>query len=416
MNSLKSLLFSIIIISQLKLSFEIHISYPFKKKKNPKKSDLYNLIENNLEIILEIGTPPQKMNLRLQSRLYQFFIISSQIKSDIIKFNETLSSSFQRLSEKEMGMRVSGMKKGYLIEESLKINNNQINNISLMLATEIDNIESGALGLRLIKDPEKGFIGSFIYQIKTLCNLDNYGFYLNFFDDDNGEIIIGTYPHLINKTYNEKNFIYKNTGMKDNTLFWIIDFDILRYDNEIIKDALNFKGFIDVEFGLISAPYKMQFYFKDNYLNITSCKSELISNYYIYNCDLNYKIENLKNLSFQIKGINYSFNLTYQDLFFKNNNKYVFVIVFTNNEEIKDWIMGEKFLRKYQLIFDLDKKIIGFYTPQNDSSTPFIIIFLLISFILITILLLIYIFFRLKKPRKIRANELLDDNYDYIPS
>ena len=78
--------------------------------------------------------------------------------------------------------------------------------------------------------------------------------------------------------------------------------------------------------------------------------------------------------------------------------------------------MGEKFLRKYQLIFDLDKKIIGFYTPQNDSSTPFIIIFLLISFILITILLLIYIFFRLKKPRKIRANELLDDNYDYIPS
>ena len=416
MNSLKSLLFSIIIISQLKLSFEIHISYPFKKKKNPKKSDLYNLIENNLEIILEIGTPPQKMNLRLQSRLYQFFIISSQIKSDIIKFNETLSSSFQRLSEKEMGMRVSGMKKGYLIEESLKINNNQINNISLMLATEIDNIESGALGLRLIKDPEKGFIASFIYQIKTLCNLDNYGFYLNFFDDDNGEIIIGTYPHLINKTYNEKNFIYKNTGMKDNTLFWIIDFDILRYDNEIIKDALNFKGFIDVEFGLISAPYKMQFYFKDNYLNITSCKSELISNYYIYNCDLNYKIENLKNLSFQIKGINYSFNLTYQDLFFKNNNKYVFVIVFTNNEEIKDWIMGEKFLRKYQLIFDLDKKIIGFYTPQNDSSTPFIIIFLLISFILITILLLIYIFFRLKKPRKIRANELLDDNYDYIPS
>ncbi len=416
MNSLKSLLFSIIIISQLKLSFEIHISYPFKKKKNPKKSDLYNLIENNLEIILEIGTPPQKMNLRLQSRLYQFFIISSQIKSDIIKFNETLSSSFQRLSEKEMGMRVSGMKKGYLIEESLKINNNQINNISLMLATEIDNIESGALGLRLIKDPEKGFIASFIYQIKTLCNLDNYGFYLNFFDDDNGEIIIGTYPHLINKTYNEKHFIYKNTGMKDNTLFWIIDFDILRYDNEIIKDALNFKGFIDVEFGLISAPYKMQFYFKDNYLNITFCKSELISNYYIYNCDLNYKIENLKNLSFQIKGINYSFNLTYQDLFFKNNNKYVFVIVFTNNEEIKDWIMGEKFLRKYQLIFDLDKKIIGFYTPQNDSSTPFIIIFLLISFILITILLLIYIFFRLKKPRKIRANELLDDNYDYTPS
>ncbi len=416
MISLKPLLFTIIIISKLNFSFENHISYPFKKKKNSKKSDLYNLIENNLEIILEIGTPPQKMNLRLQSRLYQFFIISSQIKSDIIKFNEKNSSTFKKLLESEMRVIASGMKKGNLIEESLKINNNQINNISLILATEIENIESGALGLRLIKDPEKYIGTSFIYQIKKLCNLDNYGFFLNFFDDDNGEIIIGTYPHLINKTYNEKNFIYKYTGMEKNTLFWIIDFEYLRYDNEIIKNTINFKGFIDVEFGLISAPYNMQFYFKENYLNIKSCHSELTNNYYIYICDLNYQIENLKNIAFQMKGINYSFNFTSQELFIKNNNKYVFSIVFINNEEIKYWIMGEKFLRKYKLIFDLDKKIIGFYTHSKESSSFYIIIILLVIFIVITMLLLLYIFFRLKKPRKIRANELEDDNYDYTPS
>ena len=204
--------------------------------------------------------------------------------------------------------------------------------------------------------------------------------------------------------------------MEKNTLFWIIDFEFLRYDNEIIKNAINFKGFIDVEFGLISAPYNMQFYFKENYLNIKSCHSELTNNYYIYICDLNYQIENLKNIAFQMKGINYSFNFTSQELFIKNNNKYVFSIVFINNEEIKYWIMGEKFLRKYQLIFDLDKKIIGFYTHSKESSSFYIIIILLVIFIVITMLLLLYIFFRLKKPRKIRANELLDDNYDYIPS
>ena len=165
MISLKPLLLIIIILKKLKLTFEIHISYQFKKKKNPQESDLYNLIENNLEIILEIGTPSQKMNLRLQSRLYQFFILSSKIKSNITKFNEKNSSTFKKLSETEMSMRVSGMKKGHLIEESLKINNNQINNISLILATEIENIESGALGLRLIKDPEKYIGTSFIYQI-----------------------------------------------------------------------------------------------------------------------------------------------------------------------------------------------------------------------------------------------------------
>ena len=416
MISLKPLLLIIIILTKLKLTFEIHISYQFKKKKNPQESDLYNLIENNLEIILEIGTPSQKMNLRLQSRLYQFFILSSKIKSNITKFNEKNSSTFKKLSETEMPMRVSGMKKGHLIEESLKINNNQINNISLMLATEIDNIESGALGLRLIRDPEKGVTLSFIYQIKKLCNLDNYGFFFNFFNEDNGEIIIGSYPHLINKTYNEDNFISINTGKDGNTLFWIIDFDFIRYDNEIIKNEINFKGFIDVEFGLISAPYNMRFYFQNNYLKLQYCNNQLVNNYYIYICDLNYQIDNLKNISFQIKEINYSFNFTYQDLFIKNNNKYVFAIVFTNNENVKYWIMGEKFLRKYQLIFDLDKKIIGFYKQQENKSSSYLILILLVFFILITISLSIYIFFCIKKPRKIRANELEDDNYDYLPS
>ena len=38
-----------------------------------------------------------------------------------------------------------------------------------------------------------------------MANLDNYAFTLKYDNDENGKLIIGTYPHLYNKEYNENN-------------------------------------------------------------------------------------------------------------------------------------------------------------------------------------------------------------------
>ena len=73
-------------------------------------------------------------------------------------------------------------------------------------------------------------------------------------------------------------------------------------------------------------------------------------------------------------------------------------------------------MKKYQFIFDMDKKIIGIYNGYSNSNGFNFYLFSLIILIIIIICLVYYIYFSLKKPRKIRANELEDDNFLYIPS
>ena len=95
------------------------------------------------------------------------------------------------------------------------------------------------------------------------------------------------------------------------------------------------------------------------------------------------------------------------------NGKYYFLIVFKNFKY--KWIFGEPFFKKYQVTFDKNKKIFGFYTKKqyhfNFTSTLIIIILIILLFI--TILLLIY-FIRISlKKRKIRANEL-EEQFEYI--
>ena len=128
-----------------------------------------------------------------------------------------------------------------------------------------------------------------------------------------------------------------------------------------------------------------------------------------------------KNLSFILKDIDYEFVLSYKDLFIQKENEYIFSIAFDIQKESKDtyWILGNPFMKKYQLVYDLDRKIIGLYKDNiinNKRNSSFnIYIFMVIILILVIIGLTIYIYY-LKKPRKNKAFELDDENYDYNPT
>ena len=139
-------------------------------------------------------------------------------------------------------------------------------------------------------------------------------------------------------------------------------------------------------------------------------------------CDQNFNFSDFKNLSFILNDIEYEFILTYKDLFIEKDDKYLFGIVFDNIDD-KDksyWIFGKLFMKKYQLFFDLDKKIIGLYRNKNnkgESKKKFNIIYIfLIILVLIVIGLVVAIVYLVKNKRKSRANELTDENFDYIPS
>ena len=75
--------------------------------------------------------------------------------------------------------------------------------------------------------------------------------------------------------------------------------------------------------------------------------------------------------------------------------------------------MGEPFFKKFNMIFNQEKKIVGFYSDFNKIKKNYdkiIIIFLLICLVFCLLFFIFKIYF--KKNKKIRANEL-EDNYVY---
>ena len=117
------------------------------------------------------------------------------------------------------------------------------------------------------------------------------------------------------------------------------------------------------------------------------------------------------------REFNYTFILNYNDIFIKKDNKYYCLILF-EKENIKriSWIIGEVLLKKYILIFNEEKGIIGFYIHNNKNSFfNFSISWILVLFFFFSTIILSYLLYKLiiKRKRKIRANEL-EDNVDYI--
>ena len=407
----------------INLTYESYIVYPFKKSTKENKSYPENLLQNDLEITLKIGTPPQSVDLNLRSRIYTFFVTSSQVNLPYKLFNEKESTSLVQISKKETNFTNMEYSKGLKISESIYINDKELKGITLMLGTELAYNECGALGLRLINSHESSNDLSFIYQIKKYANLDSYTFTLKYKNDEEGDLIIGAYPHVYDNKFNEKNFFYSKAGSNKNGVNWVLNFDIIKYNNKSVNVGSK-KSLINIEYGLIQAPFKYKNYFKNNfYGDRCSEKFNDKRNVTIVHCSSNFDITSFKDLIFELKDIETQFVFTYKDLFIKENNEYIFGIVFDEDVDAKDptWIFGKPFMKKYELVYDLDRKIIGLYKEGNESpieksKVNVVFIILLVILILAVAGLSYFIFFYLKKTRKSRAFELNDDNFDYVPS
>ena len=102
------------------------------------------------------------------------------------------------------------------------------------------------------------------------------------------------------------------------------------------------------------------------------------------------------------------------DLFKEFNGKKYFM-VFLPEYNINRWILGEIFLKKYLIVLEQNKGIMGFYYDiETKSNFPYSYVF--IAILLILVFILSFLLYRaLKKKRKLRANEL-DDDFEYLPS
>ena len=275
-----------------------------------------------------------------------------------------------------------------------------------------------------------------IYQLKRDREINNYEFNIKYSDinEQKGEIIIGDSPHNYDKNnYNEsdlrsakvvKDYYWKWTLPISNIYIPEHNFMIQKYELGTFKIEEFFiegtKEYFDI----------IQNIFFNKYIEEKICfiqkhkKSRLITEFYHFMCNIkddNKRKEffgNFPSLVFYQKEMNVNFTFDYRDLFtiFPDNNRILFNIEFDN--EAQKWVFGKPFFKKYQLIFDLESKLIKYYIRTNEERNlnntnsgkiAFIVFLVIIVFFLGV---LVGKALCTKYNRKIRANEL-EDEFSY---
>ena len=410
------MMFNIIIF--LKCIHSEIIILPFKKTKSF-EGDFYSYIFlNELETEILIGTPFQKINAYIKPEKHHLFITGSKLNG---QYNEINSNSYEQNGKIERYFYGEQFKTGFLANESfLFLNNKEVkiktDKISFLIATSIDNkfnyIDNAQIGLGLYDNSIIKEI-NLIYQLYERKYIYSYSYYFKFENDDKGKIIIG---EVINDNNSEKILNYCRIFSSANT-FQII-FDNVTYSNEDIsfnniyaQFNFSFGGFITNE-----KNKKIFDKFFNPLIENNLCQIEKKGIFSFYSCDKNINVSKIQSIKFYHKGLNYTFELDYHDFFREYNNKYYCTIFFQNEYHV-NWIFGQIFLKKYEILIDQDRKILGIYIPISKRKTNFLSwLFVFILFFLIIIM--IFLIYRRTKliPKRIKANELIEEeiNEDYL--
>ena len=269
-----------------------------------------------------------------------------------------------------------------------------------------------------------------------------------------GNLVIGDLPHNIfpDKYSSEDYVLIKNNG---DSSFWTFHMKKVEVGSNSKKEIQisNTKVHTFYEFyHVIGTPEfmkEMSALFFNKLIQENKCfKGKFSQNLFsfdelnFYYCDLsveNILYDNLYSIKFHSKNTDYIFELTKEELYYKKGSYIYFNILFFEHQ-YNDWILGQMFTSKYHFVFHTDSRQIGFYKRVNNNKkedeeeitekksegilkigteNKKILTFMIITafvFIIIGIIIGIVIGIKfLKKRRKKKADELVDDDYDYTP-
>ena len=433
------------------LEFEFRRNLSFNETSEP-NIVIKNLFYNQIYINMRIGSSKQEIPFYIHLHQYPSVIESANISSDQVKglFNESLSETYKIIKNYDY-FAGGDMTKGVLSSDNFYVNNNNISNFTFYVSKEnklyTHITEGGKIGFELypphyenedssfIKNLKKNnLIFSYIFLLKYNSNKDN--------NDDSGKLIIGAYPHLYDKTHYKEEYYIRDKAEKGyREIDWIFSFDEIKIGEEIIETN-NKEIYFYYEFGLIigSKYYfnylKNQESFKYYFENSTKCNKSKINindledkenqqklrgDFFSYYCDKDVDVKkiNISKISFVKKNMNYTFYLDENDFWIEKGNYKYFAILERDLYSSTYWCLGKPFFKKYDMIFEYDNEHIGLYTTIFDDKgeeKESILVYILVIVglgIIICFLAFWLIKCYLNLPRKKRANELLDDNYEY---
>ena len=374
------------IILFILINFSIeYLTIPFTSTLSNIKDNLspnefmQNMYSNDLIIKIKIGTPYQDLNFFLDFNSYFTYILNSNLKEikSIEKYNNSQSSTYKDYNNYTIFFESSSFDNGKNSSDILKLSN-KINDIILkfILVTK-SNAQTklnfaGSFGLGAIDNGQIQFKeNNLVYQFKKNNLTENYMFTLKFNkNDNNGKIIFGK---NIYEKYLDDLFQYANIITLTSFKFiWGWDYFIVYFNNYLS----NIKKIIitpDIGVCVANNELKNEIYHRyfNKLINDQKCFEGNIFNYYFF-----FYCNEETNLDFVYLNFTnptkMKFELDYNDLIKVYNKKKYLLILFNHILPPKHIYIGLPLLKKYDLIFDQDKKIMGFYNFKIDNKDDYI--------------------------------------------
>ena len=457
LNPKKILYIFIILLSLLVLGYNKIIILPFdqliEKNKNssseyPTKNYFIETINNKLHFKLKTGRPEQLMTcISKTDESFDF------IKIDKCPYREgenydPLKSNTYSIVKKMVDSDLSIIKE--LIK--LNINNNEEREISDIQLYFEENCNKSEISLLMNNDIEtEDERNLFIMQLKEKKLIDYLILSFDYLSKNKGNLILGNYPHLLKNSPLKKfklHIINNEYSLKDKYQFRINMDSMFFYKNKeptnknlvdlTIIDPIDF--IYDSDFIYAGAKYfnNIDDFFFKQYRNLNLCFLETINikrkMFIIFVCNKkpnsfsSFNIKEFPTLFLYNKKFNYTFNLTYEDLFEEINDKYYFLIAYDSRDTAR-WRLGKPFLKKYNFVFNAENQTIGFYDKNiiinnqedGDNNTKeikvndtknlniIILIVLLVIFNILLIILILNITKKCQQKRKKKIYELNDD-------
>ena len=274
----------------------------------------------------------------------------------------------------------------------------------------------GLIGLRIYDENYNPIYQNFIHELKEKKIISSCTLTIKYNNENEGNIIL-----------DEKFPIYEKKG-EFNFEFTRAEYNF--YEYRIILENFTFMNIsiskdiiveLDLHINNIVGSTQMRDLLKeqffDDLINKNICKEQLYNNIRMlyFSCNNSIDISKFKTMYFKFNGLNKIFELNYHDLFKQFDDSYIFLMTFDSKIPYK-LCLGVPFLKKYQFVFDQEKKVIGYFKNlQEDNVFPLSYVLIIILGIILLFLCVIYFKIVRRNNRKVRYNEI-EENFDYIPS
>ena len=368
----------------------------------------YNNMESPITMYLytnsQLGTPKMNIYSYIHSdkklNLFSMYKVIYNLKESEEKqyYNYTISKTFKNISC--IGIKyvistndIHAQEKFYfnIYNNKTKLNEEiEIDDLNFILGVDLfkkDGTYFLNLGFPMVNEKTLNdrFKFDLIMQLKQRKITEGYDWFILYDSNfDKGEniikaeeisklnpiLIIGTPPHYYNKGKFYQSQLLKTYS---DLYFWSMTFkDIYLYINisgdektKISTEVNTVEIYLD-DIMIYGPMYYLNIVYTRFFLKYkNSCNMEKDPNFKYY-CKKSeeFGINELKqfpNLYFDNIDLNYTFELTYKDLFIEINGNYYFLVTDKSEES---WSIGYSLLKKYQFVFNQDSKTIGFYNPN----------------------------------------------------